>query len=180
MALISNGTTVASGGAIIGAGGTHVKITDFSTTGNVTLSNIFTSTYERYFISIKQFDGSGSGTIRYRFLTSGTTQETGYEYYGTRGRAGASDENTDVSADYFWPTSQNFGNGGSMNIWVSHPQNSGIYSRVHATYSIPNGSTTATRNWMFGGYYNQNKTHTGFYIQKNTGTIEGTVYGISE
>jgi hypothetical protein len=173
MALISNGTTVISSGALDISAGDYVYITSFNGT-NSYVQNCFSSAYENYVIRVQKF--TTNDTLEMRLLTSGTTENTANNYNSsnviyTGGYLLASN-------NYWRICSVASVQNGSWTINMNNP-----YQAVQTTY---NGvgyveSNTASNRYVgkTGGQYNGTTSHTGFRIwTNNSSVLFGDVYGV--
>lgn len=173
MALISNGTTVISSGALDISAGDYVYITSFNGT-NSYVQNCFSSAYENYVIRVQKY--TTGNTLEMRLLTSGTSENTASNYNSS---------NVIFTGGYrlynnnYWRISDVSSNqNGSWTIFMNNP-----YQAVQTTYNgvgYVDFNTTDNRYvGMCGGQYNGTTSHTGFRIWFNSGSVLfGDVYGV--
>jgi hypothetical protein len=178
--LTTDGTT-ASWGTVDAGGMTLINTTTFSTVSSQSITSVFNSTYDNYFITIN-YDSSTALDLRMRLRT--TSDDTGSSTYQTHAYLMGSDGG-----------SLNYADNGTAGFsrWTV---NTGTY-RAHADMLIsgPNLASVQT-NWTgrfsyranggvgYDGYWGGNTTtttqYTGFTFYPSTGTISGTVrvYGM--
>lgn len=174
MALISNGTTLASGGALIGAGGGVEFITNFSGGASVSVSNCFSNDHNSYIVNLTRKHHPSIGSQLFlRFLTSGTSQYTS-NYFFSHGVASSMSNSTYQSQGYLHYEQD--ANQGSATIFVNKPYQS--------TYTTWNGmglysqSSTNIYKFNFGGFVDATNSFTGIYLQATSGSVlEGSVWG---
>jgi hypothetical protein len=97
-AYVDTAETDAINTAIAGSGLVHINTTTFTTSAAVNVNNVFTSTYDNYYILVTRTAGS-STTMRMR--AAGTDNSAAeYELYGYYG--GAAQGNDNISANTSW------------------------------------------------------------------------------
>jgi len=155
------GPTAASGLVLITAQ------TILSAVPSVVVSDVFSSTYENYLVTLN--GGVGSTTLNLRMILGATT--TGY-YYGVPLVTFTSDLSltTGQNATH-WRAGEATVNASIMSIVIQSPQLAKI-SVMATTIITPRTDGYAGAG---GGYLNDTTQYTGFTITPSTGTLTGGV-----
>lgn len=181
MALISSGTTIASGGALSVSAGGLSFITSFGVTGSnsVSIQDCFSSSYDNYMIIVDRKNNSTVGSeFRGRFFTSGTTQYSNADYRWSWGVSSAL-SNAYNTTYITWHGEQDRGYG-NMTAFINHPYNNDRRTTFNANGGYQQGTTSNGYKFNMAGYLDTTTRFTGFILNFATGSgiIEGSVWGI--
>jgi|688.fasta_scaffold39432_8 hypothetical protein len=187
-----NVLTVASGipswAAPAGGGGgmTFIQRSTFSNVADTgtTFDNVFTSTYETYFINIEQiYSGTAANDLYFQFRYAGpTTQTAAYysiNYFCTVGGTSMSFANSNNQAQMILSD-----NSGDSADWIS--------AQLYVN-SVGNGSRRALINGLlynnnkisqevFGGENFTAREYTGFLLKSSSANVSGTItiFGVNK
>ena len=181
MALISSGTTIASGGALsVSAGGlSHIASFGVTNSNSVSIQDCFSSSYDNYIIIIDRKRNTNNGSeFRTRFFTSGTSQYQNTDYRYATGVSSAL-SNSYGDGHVMWHGEQDHGYG-TMTAYINHPYNNDRRTTYSANGSYQQGSTGNNYKFNMGGYVNTSTRFTGLvmYYSTGSGIIEGNVWGV--
>jgi len=176
-------------------GGTLVEVAQSSisagsSTAAVEFSNIFSSSYNSYFVRIGKIRFAGDTSLQMRFYSdTGTTEESNsfYNYvrYGLN-NSGAREDNTGDGADRFYLTAtldydQPADGGATGHFYIDNPlANSSFSVTTHGQFVYrDNGNVWNGLN--FGGKFSGSSARYGFklYGSSNVEYADITVYGVA-
>ena len=147
-----------------------------SGSSSVTVSSVFSSTYENYKIVFSKIYGTNFGDIRFKFVSGGS----GY-FWSSRSKSiqGSTD---DDNGNYFGSGTDWWIGYSSTNTTTGNGIDIDIYSPNDGGFTGYSGTGTGGGyHYSCGGYKNGTTNHTGFRINPASGTFSGgeiRVYGI--
>jgi len=169
-----------------GGGMTFIQRSTFSNVADTgtTFDNVFTSTYETYFINIEQiYSGTAANDLYFQFRYAGpTTQTAAYysiNYFCTVGGSSMSFANSNNQAQMILSD-----NSGDSADWIS--------AQLYVN-SVGNGSRRALINGLlynnnkisqevFGGENFTAREYTGFLLKSSSANVSGTItiFGVNK
>jgi len=176
-------------------GGTLVEVAQSSisagsSTAAVEFSNIFSSSYNSYFVRIGKIRFAGDTSLQMRFYSdTGTTEESNsfYNYvrYGLN-NSGAREDNTGDGADRFYLTAtldydQPADGGATGHFYIDNPlANSSFSVTTHGQF-VYRDNGNAWNGLNFGGKFSGSSARYGFklYGSSNVEYADITVYGVA-
>ena len=174
--VVPSSVTVGSGSGSVATQGTVT----FTTASSVSLNNVFSSTYDNYFITTEITAVSTTLQVLYRLVDSSGTPNSTTNYYSANAESNVSAVTNRYSgAGASWNFSQGtITVGGLFYMNVNQPFGS---TTTRGTHQLFTGGATATE-WRSGAgsmVHNVASSFTGIQILTSTGTISGTirVYG---
>ena len=169
--------------AVAAGGMTLISRTSFSSVASQAFDNVFTSTYDTYFVNIDEIYAATVGDDLYcQFRYAGPTTQTA-DYYASN-----------FGYDSNGTLSQNAVAGGSQFILAAQSGNSTrinsaqlYFNQVGNTSEIPvlNGTifdNNTLSNRVHGGITLEARTYTGFLLKSSSSNITGTVsiFGVNK
>lgn len=173
MALISNGTTVVSSGALSISAGDYVHIANFAGTDSY-IQNCFSNTYESYLVVIKKMAG---GNLNLRLLTSGTSEFSSNSYIWSNVGYGAGRKG--FGTNMWQLVSEANAELGSYQINITYPYQS--QSKTMHAFGYHSQNTSDNRYAIHGGgFCNTTTSMSGLRIWLNGGGsyLAGSVWGL--
>lgn len=145
-----------------------------SAVSSVTISNVFSSTYDNYQILITDFSMSSASNVEMQLRAGGTTSTTAYYWAGIYMAYTSSTVNGENSNNgSAWVLGFSDGSDNSLIFDVAMPYTA---TQTHYTISHGNPSYFGTK----AGYHATTSSYTDFVLKPASGTMTGgtiTVYG---
>jgi hypothetical protein len=158
------------------SGLTLINTTTVSAQSFVTISNIFSSTYQNYKMIIQLTAASATSSLTAQMTTGGTAATTSYYYGGwsvneNNGTAGVTGVN--VSSFSLGGTNTSYPTGSVASYEIYDPFNT-IWTKFTGTAFYINSTPAGVYLGTSGGHF-QNTSYDGLKIAAGSGTFTGTV-----
>jgi hypothetical protein len=156
---------------------TFITKNTFSNVANVTIDNIFSSSYDNYEVYMEVSGATTTDDIILQMVYSGSI-ETGNVYYGSLLKVYTSETIKATQGTSEFPFLESTaGDGGFVKLTFQNVGNASEKAQWHGT-AVTNNDIAC----LIGGYASQARTYTGIYLKSSSSNITGfvTVYGLAK